>query len=182
MKLLFDILLYGFLGSIVWRAVLGRSAYSDTVKPVLRWLHAILLFYVLINAVSTLNGVVWLLHNYMDVIACFNSKPSLIGSPLIGAAMVIGSLSGTALLWVCSEMIKRKRNVLGWYFVLWPINFLCYTYIAMDSIVGKYSVFTVFLAGSMWFGLFAISIVFYLNKTIVEIFFENSVRDKRIRQ
>ena len=125
MNLFFNLLLYCSIGFIIWRLVLKKSAYPDIVQRHLTWSHAIILYYVLVNAVGALDNLVWLIRNHLEIIACFNLQSNVIGSPSIATAMIIGSLAGTPLFLICNQMAKRQRSILKWYFVLWPVSFLC---------------------------------------------------------
>jgi len=174
MKMFFYLFPYFILGYIVWLLVLKKSAYADSVPKRFKWMHAAILYYVMLNGWFALDGVGWLFRHASQVRECLASQPNALGPSSIGIMMLITSLAGPPLLLVCHKMGRRRHAALRWFFVLWPITFFSSNYVAIVHARGIYPSSSALFAACMSTGMFLISILFYANGSVTKALFEST--------
>ena len=156
----FLLLIIGFFfGKMLWRLVLKRSAYPETIPTKLKVAHAVILFYVLIFGWSGF---------YSLLTAIFHPSPTTwqadsTGGAFIGPTLVLYGLAGTALLFVCSGLAKREQRVLKYFFVLWPLTNLCSSYIAVIREQNYLPAQAIYFGVVFTFLIFAATIIFYFR-------------------
>jgi hypothetical protein len=159
------------IGSIVWHLILRRGAYPKQIPVYLKWLHAVILYYVLIYSWSELISLAWLVLHPDQISLCLASQPNSIGKPLVGITKVIESLTGPALLLICSLMAKRREKALRWYFIFWPITFFASLYTAIMRLESQLPINLVILGVVISIGIFILSLAFYISARIRSIIF-----------
>ena len=172
MNIFFALLILFFFGQGLWRAILKEGAYPSAVKPHLKWFHAAIILYLEIYILCALSELFWLIHYRSELIASFHSNSTIIAGPIAGMVRIMICVSGFTLIEICSEMSKRRRKALKWYFIVWPINFLCELYIVVPPLSGKFPASSVTIVTVVLCALFFASILFYLNASIVNALFE----------
>jgi hypothetical protein len=115
-------------------------------------------FYSLINAIIRPSPTTW--------------KTDTLGGAFIGPALVLYGVAGTALLFVCSNMAKRQRKVLKWFFVLWTLTTFSSSYIAVVREQGHLPMQAIYFGAVFSIFIFAMTIIFYLRRSAKVIFDE----------
>jgi hypothetical protein len=140
-----------------WRGILKKSAYPDSVPTRIKVLHAVVLSYVMMNVWSA----VWSL-----LLVIF--RPSILsemGLPsdrlLVDFAYVSMGVAGTIVLFVCSRMVRRERQALKWYLILWPLSFISSMYLLRPLNVKHYQGDVLWVTGIFLSLIFAMTVTFY---------------------
>jgi hypothetical protein len=168
MKFILILVICFSLGKMLWRLILKKSAYPEHIPTKLKVTHAIILFYVLIAGLS---GFYSLLSDIIHPTPTTWETDSPVGA-FIGPAIVLYGVAGTALLFVCSNMAKRQRKALKWFFVLWPITTFSSSYIAAVREQGHLPMQAIYFGAVFSIVIFAMTIVFYLRRSTKIIFDE----------
>jgi hypothetical protein len=155
------LILAGLSAILVWRLVLRASAYPAFIPTRTKIIHALILFYVLFAGWSGLDQCLWLLTH---------SQSSIWSTPPLVAAHVLEGLSGVGLLFVCSGMAKRRKKMVRWYFLLWPILFFSQSFIAVNLEHGIVHRQAIFIGMAMLSGIFILTLAFYILPSAKIIF------------
>ena len=122
---------YLYIAISIWHLVLRKAAYPEYVPTHLKWIHALILFFVMSSAFYSFFAVfLWFVVHPSEIVACLTSQPNKIGDPFLGIAGLIRGLTGTVLLSVCTWMAKRRQSALKWYLLLWPLLFVSSCFMA----------------------------------------------------
>jgi hypothetical protein len=130
-NLAIHLMIYAFMGRMLWKLILKKSAYPESVPTRVKWMHALILFYVLTSVWDASFQLFWLLHYPAEIINCLTSQPNLMGQPSVGAAVLLQITAAFPLFFICSKMARRETKMLKWFFLLWPILFMSETYVAI---------------------------------------------------
>ena len=163
-------MIYLITGFFVWLLVLKKGVYPDTISARFKWLHAGILFSVMVDAWSELKVFSWLIRHISEISACLSEQQNTIGKPLVGLAKIVAATTGVPLIFVCCDMARRQRRILKWYFILWPISFLAACYTAISQMKDQISTVAIWIGSVIGIGMFIMSIAFYLpekNKNII---------------
>jgi len=149
---------------LVWRLVLKKDAYPQDIPLWIKVVHSVILFSVIMYCWSGIYLFVWLVLHFKQVVDCFDSKPNALGTPFMGLAMLGNGISSIFLLFICIMMAKRQGKVLGWFFLLWPIGFLCSIYTAANRELKVNPSSLVLMSAALISFLFLLSLLFYSIK------------------
>jgi hypothetical protein len=172
MNLFVTLIILFIFGQAAWSSILKRGVYPLSVKWYLKWFHAFTLYFMLIYALCAFSELLWLINYRSELIDCFHSHSKVILGPVTGVTHIVSCASGLTLPFICDQMAKRRREVLRWFFVVWPINFLSVVYIIITSTSGKYPTWSIALLIVMLCGIFLASILFYLNASVINALFK----------
>jgi hypothetical protein len=160
------ILVYLIIGNMLWQKVLKKSAYPNTIPNQLKWLHGIILFVIDTSAwIAFIGFLHW-------IFSCFHFGSTGIADPLILAAMLITGLSAMFLMKICNQMANRKKSILKWYFVMFPLYFISATFlqIAQSRIIITMQTLVVSVAFEII--IFSLAIIFYVKSSTTKALFD----------
>jgi len=123
-NLVIHLAIYFLMGKMLWRLILKKSAYPEFIPPRVKWFHALILFFVLASVWNSFFMLSWLLHYPNQFFDCLNSQPNSLGKPFVGVAIILQIVTAFPLVFVCTKMAKRRKDMLKWYVLLWPIHFI----------------------------------------------------------
>jgi hypothetical protein len=157
----------------IWLLVFKKPAYSETPLH-LKWIHALVLFYVIKNAFYSFFAIfLWLCSNPRQFINCLQSQPNQIGDMSLGIAGVIAGFTGIFLMAICYQMAKRDLKSKKWYFLLWPLNFITLHYITICRQESQHMI-PIIVESVFLFCIFVFTISFYLQNS-TKIFFNEKI-------
>ena len=159
MSLLVTLIILYLFGYIMWRSILRKGAYPPSVNWNLKWFHAFIFCYLQISFLFALGELFWLIH-----------YPANSVNPVIYTMHILACASGLTFPFISNGLAKRQVDVLKWYFIAWPTNFISENCIMMVSVEGKHPISSVVLL-SILTGIFIATICFYLNHSVKERLF-----------
>jgi hypothetical protein len=167
---------FALFGRVIWRLVLKKSAYPEYISASLKRTHALILWFVSINACVSFGELVWLFLHPSQILGCLAGQPNFIGRPAAGVAAIVYSVAGTLLIPVFIRMAKRQGAVLKWFFIFWPLTFIGFVTLVIMRHINATDVLTVtdMVAGIITFLfptlIFIVTVMFYLRRSSKIIF------------
>lgn len=159
----------------IWRNVLRPGAYPESIPLHIKWIHGLVLFYVVkLSFDSYVFDFMWLILHPHEFILCLSGDPNKIGSPIIGMVALLRGVAGTVLMRICFQMARRQKAVLTWYMILWPVHILCMSYMEyyLDVRPGNFKTMEI-VVGVMIIALPSIfSVLFYVMPPVRSMFVE----------
>jgi hypothetical protein len=170
MRYFFLLLAIVSLVQLLWGRILRKSAYPDFITTNIKVLHAVILFYVLLNGLSAFWSLLSAVVQPNLLMEIGNNSNGF----LVCSAYLAHGTTGTILIFVCSRMSKREKKALKSYYILWSIAFV--TSICLMKPLNKDHYPTeVFLLTAFFLSvIFAATIIFYLLPSTRTIWFQNS--------
>jgi len=164
MNLIVALIIFLIFAQTTWKSILKNGAYPQSVKWYLKWLHALILCWLMVFTLCALSDLFWLIHYRSEVIDSFisNSKTPLF-DPVSNILRIVFTVSGLTLPFVCNQMTKCNVTVLKWYFLLWPISFLSSMYVVITSLSKLYPAGPMEFLTAVLCLMFLVSILFYSN-------------------
>ena len=130
----------------------------------MKWLHVLVIFYLALNCLGSINDLFWLFRNKAELGSSLNS--SCMSCVVSIAAHVLSCLSGLTFPFICGKLAKRKKEILPWFFVAFTVNFLSLIYMMISEGRGKHSMMSIELSIIVLSVLFLFCVGFYLNKSV----------------
>jgi hypothetical protein len=172
MKYIFPLVFWFLMGKMIWRLILKKSAYPEYIPIKVKIVHAIILCYILVYGFSGFYSLLSLfIHPTPNT-----WQANVAGGSLVGLVLMLKGVAGTILLFICSEMTKRQKKALKWFFIFWPLTFLCSCYVSVirdeTNLPIQVIVFGTFLSTFV----FAMTITFYLMRSSRIIWTDNLIK------
>ena len=171
-RLVVHLIIYALMGRMLWRLILKKSAYPEYVPMRVKWMHALVLFYVLVSVWDTSFQLSWMLHHPDQILNCLNSQPNTLGQPSVGVATLLQIAAAFPLFFICYKMARREKKMLKWFFLLWPILFMSEIYVATIHEQGRIRAGSIVI-GTILSTIFSFAMIaFYLQRSS-QILFED---------
>lgn len=150
-------LLFVILSAVLlWRFILRASVYPKFIPTRTKIIHALILFFASVYAWSGCRQLAWLLfHTHADDW----SSLSLV------AGQLCWGLAGACLLFICFGMAIRRKNMVKWFFLFWPLTFLSGLFVTGIRYKAIAGITSAIQAGEIWGLVFLLTLAFYLGRS-----------------